>query len=388
MPMPTNLTIGRRIGRQMTGGNGTIDGSESGLEIINGNMSNIDMRGTSGSSNSSKHTCKDISETENGTWRMTDDPPSWVPKGCDIHIFSPAEANSCLRTKRIAFFADSVSLRIWNAIVQLLQRADVDQRKKSSHQKTRKLVMANSPIFFTPQGYKKLSWLDSSGSFDFWWAPSVYHQQPLEVLPEDQYRKLNFVIIGWGVWNMGSYYRGVDEFASNLPKAIAELKNKGPTVLLANIHKLHPEMCPKKAAKGPCVECNSGVKEELFHRIIGDVAASAQAHGWGDKLQLFDTRGLTNTLEAHADATDAVHFGTNTSTMEAQVLLNMICRDSEGRRLTGRASSAKGALKYGWLNRILQLATGESLRKPCTEGFKPAHYIALRDEDEVEPLPY
>jgi hypothetical protein len=99
------------------------------------------------------------------------------------------------------------------------------------------------------------------------------------------------------------------------------------------LHKLWRERC--EDPKGPCARCNTVGKEHAFREAVGHAAtcsasrsSSSLAGGLeGANVILIDTYGFTNTPEAMADGKDAVHYGHNTTSMEATHFANVMCRD-------------------------------------------------------------
>ena len=71
-------------------------------------------------SNDTSRTCDDIQETMKGHWDMFEGRPVWIPFGCKLHIYNPAEIHQCLSEKRVALFGDSLLLNIFSPIAQRL----------------------------------------------------------------------------------------------------------------------------------------------------------------------------------------------------------------------------------------------------------------------------
>lgn len=296
---------------------------------------------------------------ETGQWDTSSGVPWWLPSNCTLRRFTPVDVHSCLRNKTVAFFGDSLLLDIFEAVLRLVQEGP-----SANVSRTRGL--------YGPGGNIKVSWRGSPGAkLEFWWAPSVFHQQPLQLIPK-YWSHLDVAVLGMAVWDMGTYYHGIDAYFAQLLKNLRLLERYSPKVkvILNGLHKLWPDRCHNKSS--PCVLCNRADKEELFRTAIREAVACARNSSW-QKLGLFSTFGLTNTFRARLDGDDAVHYGQNTSWMQAQVLLNALCQDKRAERLVLEFPAQRGnCMRYSF-DQQLQAATGE-VKGPCIpDGWRASH---------------
>jgi len=89
------------------------------------------------------------------------------------------------------------------------------------------------------------------------------------------------------------------------------------------------------------------------------------------RLELFDTFGFTNTYAARKDGNDAVHYGHNTTVMESQTLLNMLCQ-AKPLRGSPAAPLAKCSEGQGY-NARLTAMNGETKAACIPDGWHASH---------------
>lgn len=117
------------------------------------------------------------------------------------------------------------------------------------------------------------------------------------------------------------------------------------------------------------MQCNDFGKEELFREVLEEVTACAAASN--SNVQMLSTLGMTFSYEAMKDGHDAVHYGHNTSAMEAQVLLNIMCNDIVGDVPKSREGCGVDVHHYD--QRLTEL-NGETAKSRCLpKDFKPKH---------------
>jgi hypothetical protein len=146
---------------------------------------------------------------------------------------------------------------------------------------------------------------------------------------------------------MGTYFRGANAFRDKYSDIVNDMSVRGVPTFVFGLHKLWPERCHDQT--GPCAKCNTAGKERAFREAVEHVAAcsassssSAVGGGGGASVILVDTLGFTSTPEAMADAIDAVHYGRNTTSMEATHLANVMCRDDGFSRRHRRDYGCRG----------------------------------------------
>jgi len=57
---------------------------------------------------------------------------------------------------------------------------------------------------------------------------------------------------------------------------------------------------------------------------------------FGERIQLYDTVGVTNSTFAASQAADAVHFRETVTFAEMEVLLNLVCPRQDDSKMKGR----------------------------------------------------
>ena len=152
---------------------------------------------------------------------------------------------------------------------------------------------------------------------------------------------------------MGTYFRGANAFRDRYSGIVNDASARGVTTFMFGLHKLWPERCHDPT--GPCAKCNTAGKDRAFREAVGHIAAcsapssSSSAVGGGGgggvggaSVILVDTLGFTSTPEAMADANDAMHYGRNTTSMEATHLANVMCRDDGFARRQRRDYGCRG----------------------------------------------
>jgi len=292
--------------------------------------------------------CTKFSDTVEGEWSSSSSKnPMWEPHKCRLTWFSPHETASCLSGKKISFFGDSLLHSVFGWLQEQLVLAGAG-----------KTVVVASKSFHIAGGKQQFAYKNAKGGgslFEFWWAPSVYHQRPLGghggLIPPGEYKKRDVVLLGMAAWDMGTYYQGIDRYYTELTAivkamvAAQEAQRAGgvkPRVIVNALHKAWPDRCLDP--NSPCNKCNSPAKEELMRKagIQGAHCGYQQAQqgdkgkggGAAEPYSILSSFAFTNTPYARNDPVtdsagvkkpDALHYGKNTTMMEAQFLLNMIC---------------------------------------------------------------
>ena len=265
-----------------------------------------------------------------GKWISSD---RWKPSiaSCEYEFFTNVEFGSCisLKYRRIAFFGDSLLLAIFVELGNRLEDAGYGK------------VSSKPDDFYSPGGKMEFiffndmaSTRDGNATNDddgrrlvFWWTPSVFHANIRRY--ENDFDTLDVAIFSMAAWNMGTYFQGVNEFYDKYLSMIHNLSEQtNVTTFVFGLHKLWPQRCNDQS--GPCAKCNSDDKAHAFREAVSRVAAcavpSSSGKGKGGVIYV-NTFGFTNTSVAMTDGYDAVHYGQNTTSMEATHFQNVLCRD-------------------------------------------------------------
>ena len=291
--------------------------------------------------------------------------PEWNPKTCRLDYFTPAQTLECLKGKKISFFGDSLLLAVFNALSKVLAAAGGG--KMPTYEST----------LYTPTGKSHFAYKNSfqNSVLDFHWTPSVSYQTPLDVMPYSDYNERDVAILGMGLWDMGTYYQGIDHYHDKLKSIIQAMRARKPRTLVMNLHKLWPDRCLDP--ESPCKKCNSEAKETVMREAIAHAVGCIQQYDSSrktdsSKLTLFDTYPMTNTMQARLDGTaagDAAHYGDNTTHMEAQILLNHICRKFPTPLVKPGSFPCRPGNNFN--GRLSEKGEPE---EPCVaKGWKPAH---------------
>lgn len=300
--------------------------------------------------------CTKFNDTIEGEWSSASTKhPMWEPHKCRLRWFSPEETASCLSGKKVSFFGDSLLHSVFGWLEEHLMLAGAGSKQA-----------VNSQDFHRPGGKVQFGFHTASVSgsiFEFWWAPSVYHQRPLTLMESSEYKKRDVVLLGMAAWDMGTYYKGIDTYYKELTAVVASmiaeqtaLPQEGggvkPRVIINSLHKAWPDRCLDPDS--PCTKCNSPAKEQLmrkalmrgvhcgYHRARAVGKGGIMRSGVEEPYSILSTFAFTNTPYARADPVtnaegvknpDALHYGKNTTMMEAQFLLNMICPREESAAL-------------------------------------------------------
>jgi hypothetical protein len=101
-----------------------------------------------------------------------------------------------------------------------------------------------------------------------------------------------------------------------------------------------------------------------------------------NRVLFINSLGPTATEEARRDGSDSLHYGANTTQVEAQLLLNVMCPDvgNGGRVLDATpAEPARGAAACDTAaprrDSDMKATTGEGAGKCIPEGWKPRHNL-------------
>lgn len=317
---------------------------------------------------SGKPYCESIQDTLVGEWVEANESNKiwptrswWEPQKCTLRFFDTFATTSCLKDLKIGFYGDSLLLSIYTVLQQAMLHPEWKPSPSSSNWD---IVPDKSPSFYSPQGYTRLKWKNSPGEFVFHWAPSAHHWTP----KLDVTSRHDTLIVGQAAWDMGIYYKGVDAFFNSFHSHISQLEARHSKVIVVGLHKLWRDLC----SKGPCFACNSPAKEELFRYAQAEAAARARS----GSVQLLNTMGLTGTDFGHRFASDAVHYQINVTRMQAQVLLNMLCKDETGHVLRGlprQPTMPQNCGKNHSLNKCLRDLSGEGSGPCIPSGWSPSH---------------
>ena len=100
-------------------------------------------------------------------------------------------------------------------------------------------------------------------SLYFQWAPSVFYQQPTQLI-----HRHTCAVMHMGVWDMGTYYRGEQTWKNQLTQNVRAWKHySGNTKLFwLRLHKLYPDRDSCKR-EPKCFLSNTREREQIFRQI-------------------------------------------------------------------------------------------------------------------------
>ena len=300
-------------------------------------------------------------------------------------VASRSAVGRCLARKRIGIFGDSLLRNIWEALVVELQQ--LEPTVGFEHEKfgewhepgsgERLLACGRQPLeyYWAPSAFHagpsihspwahvraadaltfvSERWWDARGENNplfFDWAAAVRgsgglapaqatfgagrrrcpaargknasHEAVLRAtdMPLDAF---DVIVYHVGVWDMD---RPADDVYAQLVTLLHKLRGRtSARLIVLGLHQLWPERCADPHSA--CALCNHPLLAATMRWGIAQaVECAALASGGVPPIELLDTLAVTNTSAARADGHDAVHFGWNTTVLEARALLAALCAD-------------------------------------------------------------
>mmetsp|Transcript_2810 Transcript_2810/g.6001 ORF Transcript_2810/g.6001 Transcript_2810/m.6001 type:complete len:358 (-) Transcript_2810:42-1115(-) len=259
--------------------------------------------------------CNNLNMLTSGSWNNVT--KQWHPFNCSFTPFDKPRVDNCLSNKQIGFYGDSTLRNIAHELINL-DKANITLAAWASSAK-RYICGAGQ--------------IGSNGSsLAMYWTPSAFYQKPalMKSIGTD-----DVSIISISVWDMGTYYRGVNPWFVAMKKIILEAakKRRNKPLYVMNLHNIYASKCTlkndndqgRKALK-LCQECNKMDAMFAFRDAIASAVRCVKEDGYHN-VYLIDTFGVTNSSfgEEHSDG---VHFSSEVTQVELQVLLSAICNSS------------------------------------------------------------
>lgn len=253
-------------------------------------------------------TCTDLDMLTTGDWN--NDTNQWHPKNCSFVPLDKHSLDQCMANKSISFYGDSTLRNIAEQLIWL--EGDETTRLKGVAGPQEQHLLGEFA-------------LANNGSMKGWWTPSAYYQRPGQVGTMD---KDDYSIISIAVWDMGSYYRGINKWHLTMKNIIAEAaKKRGNRPLyVMNVHRLYPNKCilvNDEKSFERCQNCNREESMNAFRDALVTAVSCVRKDGY-DNVHMIDTFGVTNSSFAE-ERSDAVHYDELVTSIELQVILASIC---------------------------------------------------------------
>eukprot|EP01064_Diplonema_japonicum_P039274 TRINITY_DN9802_c0_g1_i1.p1 TRINITY_DN9802_c0_g1~~TRINITY_DN9802_c0_g1_i1.p1 ORF type:complete len:984 (+),score=173.94 TRINITY_DN9802_c0_g1_i1:57-3008(+) len=211
------------------------------------------------------------------------DKPSWSPHKCRLTQYSPEMTAACLASVSYVGIGDSIGEQLSKTIIENLNTTNLPMRYIWSPSTV-------VPYYLSDRnGKNQVAFLEQS----------------------------DFVTLSLGAWDIGVHWCGTDTFYDQLKAKVLRYKallKPSATLLIHNLHYIHPEKCPKKLAW--CRTCNPIQKVTVYREIVQMVAACTG-------LGMIDTYPLTK--EGRNFSIDGLHYKRPVVQPKTDILLNMMC---------------------------------------------------------------
>ncbi len=281
-----------------------------------GNKVNITKKASEEQDSQVQGTCANLNELTKGSWN--DETNQWLPSSCTFTPFVKSSLDSCLANKQISFYGDST---LKNIAGSLLISSNATNIEMSS--------WAGADVKYKCGG----GTFGHNSRMAMWWTPSAFHQSPPSVgtMSED-----DISVISISVWDMGTYYRGVNSWFTRMRNIIQRAANarNGRPLYILNLHRVYKSKCLLKhdtdEGRKNLKLCLNSKCDDLVFGFRDSIAAAvkcAQNNGYTN-VQLVDTFGVTDSPYAE-QRSDGVHFNGEVTDMEMQVLMSAICSGLE-----------------------------------------------------------
>jgi hypothetical protein len=262
-----------------------------------------------------KPLCSDIKTTPvSGAWHNA----SFKPTQCHYQLFTAPQAARCLRGRRLFFAGDSLLRNVVTALFMLLDGAAFQYRwyvpdyggMTADWHIDLAALNATAGAFFTTNNNARVTWR---------WAPSAFAPR----LPSEEQTTAPFdaAVVSHGVWNLGASWEGARVFLRAINSTLAGTRAALPVaarVLAFQLHALH-QSSAKCQANAECRRCNTPDRVAAFRAAVAYAAAC-------QRTDVVDTVAVTTGAYARARSPDGVHYDTEVTNMELQVLLNSLCK--------------------------------------------------------------
>jgi len=260
----------------------------------------------------------DLDSLTKGEWDETSN--IWKPDACQHIPFKTSDIQQCIADKTITFYGDSLLRNIANELIKIALGAGGNDRGKEL------ATWASSPYLLGGGGSIK-----GGGKIAMYWTPSAYHQTPSSVGSMEQD---DASIIGIGVWDMGTYYRGVNTWHAKMKALLtaAARKQKGSKpIFVMHLHKLYSSKCKRVHDTDAglrkykiCQACNGDDMVQKFRSALEHAVQCVRSNGFKN-VYLLDAFGITNSTFAEKHTDDGVHYDTHVTQMELEILMSGVC---------------------------------------------------------------
>lgn len=261
----------------------------------------------------------DLDSLTKGEWDETFN--IWKPDACQHIPFKPSDIQQCLAKKKITFYGDSLLRNIATELIAVTLGGHDKRTGKLEN-------WAPSPYLLGGGSMEG----GGGGKIAMYWTPSAYFQKPSSV-GSGSMEQDDVSIIGIGVWDMGTYFRGVNRWHDNMKALLtaAARKRNGKPMFVMHLHKLYSSKCKRvhNTDQGLrkykiCQASNGDDMVQKFRSALEHAVQCVKGSGFKN-VYLLDTFGITNSTFAQKHSDDGVHYDKIVTQMELEVLMSGVC---------------------------------------------------------------
>ena len=274
----------------------------------------------------SKPLCHDLDSLTKGQWNEQSN--LWEPESCQYIPFTNTDLQQCIANdhQSFTFYGDSLLKNIASQFIKLGNASESIKLEAWGPGPT--YFIGGGDIDTAQEG--KGEQQNIAGRVAMYWTPSAYFQKPHSV---GNMAKDDVSIINIGVWDMGTYYRGINKWFKTMQSLLTEAakKRQGKPLFVMQLHKLYSSKCKQVHDTDEglrksklCQACNSDDAIHAFRSALEHVVKCVQSEGF-ENVYLIDAFGVTNSSFAEDHTADGVHYDPLVSRMELEVLLSAVC---------------------------------------------------------------
>ena len=232
--------------------------------------------------------------------------PVWKPSSCRLKYYTPKFIEECFTNKKIVAMGDSLLRSITFELPVSGKKIHGSGWHRAIDFKTSYSLQDTGLQYYGMASFNKHMDKDTS------------HFHTTETLEKD-ISSADSLVLSAGTWDMGRDFDGIWEFYRRVSRRLYRLnllKKSSAEIIIVPPHWIHFDRCVKL-----CRTCNTPKKVSLFREVVR-MAASCQ------NVSYIDFSKITQRYEhlSRDITSDGLHYYREYADIEADILLNTICR--------------------------------------------------------------